>query len=154
MRVIGTEVRRRRWTRWVLATSFPVALTVALAAEMPWAQARGREIYMAAVEMKGGTQKEKEPYPEAPLPPGAAYIKTPPNPAGPWGVSAYQSPPAPTVAPHALQARVRTRCSVRSWFVDSTGRVSLVARTGFAECSACRRRKAGGRTACRPSLRR
>ena len=92
MRAFGTEVRGRRWARWVPAASFPAALTVALAAEMPWAQARGRVIYMAAVEMKGGTQKEKEPYPEAPLPPGAGYIKTPPNPAGRWEVSAYPEP--------------------------------------------------------------
>ncbi len=97
MRALGTEVRNRRWTRLVLAASFPVALTVALAAEMPWAQARGRVIHMAAVEMKGGTQKEKEPYPEAPLPPGAGYIKTPPNPAGRWEVSAYQWSPGTIV---------------------------------------------------------
>ena len=57
------------------------------AAEAPWAQTPGRVIYMAAVEMKGGTQKEKEPYPEAALPPGGGYEKKAPNATGRWEVS-------------------------------------------------------------------
>jgi plastocyanin len=52
---------------------------------------------MAAVEMKGGTSKEKEPYPETSLPPGAGYIKTPSNVAGRWEVSAYQWSPGTIV---------------------------------------------------------
>src|SRR5216683_7242806 len=66
-------------------------------ADIPRAQAPGRVIYMAAVEMKGGTQKENEPYPETPLPSGAGYIKTPPNPAGRWEVSTYQWSPGTIV---------------------------------------------------------
>lgn len=88
---------KRRCVSYVVVTIFPLALAVALAVEIPWAQAQGRVIYMAAVEMKGGTQKEKEPYPETSLPPGAGYIKTPPNPAGRWEVSAYQWSPGTIV---------------------------------------------------------
>jgi hypothetical protein len=66
-------------------------------ADAPWAQAGGRVIYMAAVEMKGGAQQDKEPYPEEPLPPGSGYIKTPPNPSGRWEVSAYQWSPGTLV---------------------------------------------------------
>lgn len=89
---VGTTGKGRRWTR--IAPGAAVVLLLILAgAENRWAQPAGRVIYMAAVEMKGGTQKEKEPYPEAPLPAGPGYIKTPPNAAGRWEVSAYQWSP-------------------------------------------------------------
>jgi hypothetical protein len=52
---------------------------------------------LAAVEMKGGTQQDEEPYPEAPLPAGGGYSKTPPNPNGRWEVSAYQWSPGTLV---------------------------------------------------------
>ena len=52
---------------------------------------------LAAVEMKGGSPQDKEPYPEAPLPPGGGYSKTPPNPRGRWEVSAYQWSPGTLV---------------------------------------------------------
>lgn len=83
----------RRWVRWAVASGIAVALPLTVAAEAPRAQTPGRVIYMAAVEMKGGTQKEKEPYPEAPLPPGAGYTKSAPNAAGRWEVSTYQWSP-------------------------------------------------------------
>ena len=93
-----TEGKGRQWVRYAVALGIAVALGLAVAgAEAPWAQTPGRVIYMAAVEMKGGTQKEKEPYPEAPLPPGAGYIKTPPNAAGRWEVSTYQWSPGTIV---------------------------------------------------------
>src|SRR5712691_13078205 len=57
MRVFGTEGRGRRWVRYVVAASLPVAVAVAAAAEIPRAQAQGRVIHMAAVEMKGGHPK-------------------------------------------------------------------------------------------------
>jgi heme/copper-type cytochrome/quinol oxidase subunit 2 len=85
----------RRWGSHPLAT---VGLAVLLAAaDTAWAQTSGRVIYMAAIEMKGGTQQDKEPYPEAPLPPGAGYEKTPPNRAGRWEVSAYRWSPGTIV---------------------------------------------------------
>jgi plastocyanin len=88
----------RCWVRYAVAPGVVLALGLAVAgAEGPWAQTPGRVIYMAAVEMKGGTQAEKEPYPEAPLPPGAGYIKTSPNAAGRWEVSTYQWSPGTIV---------------------------------------------------------
>ena len=95
MGVVKTEGKGQRWVRHAGA-----ALAVALAltgAESPRAQGPGRVIYMAAVEMKGGAQQEKEPYPDSPLPSGAGYIRTPPNPAGRWEVSAYQWSPGTIV---------------------------------------------------------
>ena len=81
-----------------MAPGVAVVLALAVAgAEAPWAQTPERVIYMAAVEIKGGTQKEKEPYPEASLPSGPGYIKTPPNAAGRWEVSTYQWSPGTIV---------------------------------------------------------
>jgi Cupredoxin-like domain len=92
-------VERRGWRRRVTALVGLAALVafVVSRADAPWAQPAGRVIYMAAVEMKGGAQQDKEPYPEAPLPPGSGYSKTPPNPSGRWEVSAYQWSPATLV---------------------------------------------------------
>lgn len=88
----------RRWVLRALTVGAALALLlVARGADTPWAQPPGRVIYIAAVEMKGGTQQEKEPYPESPLPAGAGYVKTPPNPAGRWEVSAYQWSPGTIV---------------------------------------------------------
>ena len=92
-------VERRGWCCRAMTLGGLAAL-VAFAvgrADAPWAQSGGRVIYMAAVEMKGGAQQDKEPYPEAPLPPGSGYIKTPPTPSGRWEVSAYQWSPGTLV---------------------------------------------------------
>ena len=98
MRLVKTAGQVRHWIRNVAVFGLAVPLIVLAArSESPWAQAPGRVIYMAAVEMKGGTPKEKEPYPETPLPSGAGYIKTPPNPAGRWEVSTYQWSPGTIV---------------------------------------------------------
>jgi hypothetical protein len=92
-------VGRRGWRRRVTALVGLAALVAVVVgwADAPWAQSGGRVIYMAAVEMKGGAQQDKEPYPEAPLPPGDGYSKTPPNPNGRWEVSAYQWSPGTLV---------------------------------------------------------
>jgi plastocyanin len=66
-------------------------------AEEPQAQSTTRVVYMAAVEMKGGAQQDKEPYPAGALPPGGGYVKTPPNASGRWEVSAYQWSPGTIV---------------------------------------------------------
>ncbi len=98
MNTMGTKGKGRRWVRTVVGLGAPMVLLLNLAgAENPRAQTAGRVIYMATVEMKGGTQKEKEPYPEAPLPLGPGYLKTPPNAAGRWEVSAYQWSPGTIV---------------------------------------------------------
>jgi hypothetical protein len=92
-------VERRGWHCRVTALVGLAALVAVVVgrADAPWAQSGGRVIYMAAVEMKGGAQQDKEPYPEAPLPPGGGYSKTPPNPSGRWEVSAYQWSPGTLV---------------------------------------------------------
>ncbi len=98
MDAVGRTVRSRRRIRRGMGMAAAAALGLMLAgSETPWAEAPGRVIYMAAVEMKGGTQQEKEPYPAADLPPGGGYIKTPPNASGRWEVSAYQWSPATIV---------------------------------------------------------
>ena len=88
---MGTIRRKGKVGRQIqhaLAVGAAVGLALVLpGGDAPWAPTSGRVVYMAAVEMKGGTQQEKEPYPEAPLPAGAGYIKTPPNAAGRWVVS-------------------------------------------------------------------
>ena len=61
------------------------------------AQGPGRVVPLAAVEMKGGAQQDKEPYPTAALPAGNGYVKTPPNASGRWEVSAYQWSPGTVV---------------------------------------------------------
>ena len=98
MGAVGTEGKGRPWVRTAMGLGTAMVLVLILqGAEIPSAQTTGRVIYMAAVEMKGGTQKEKEPYPEAPLPSGPGYIKTPPNAAGRWEVSTYQWSPGTIV---------------------------------------------------------
>lgn len=64
-------------SRWgtpncVVATVLALVLGLA-AADAPRAQSPGRVVYMAAVEMKGGTQQDKEPYPSGSLPEGGGY---------------------------------------------------------------------------------
>ena len=98
MEAVANVTVKRSWLRSAWAPAAVVAVALGLAgADTPWAQPIGRVVYMAAVEMKGGTQKEKEPYPETPLPAGGGYIKTPPNAAGRWELSAYQWSPGTIV---------------------------------------------------------
>lgn len=74
-----------------------VLLLGMVSADAPQAQSPGRVVYMAAVEMKGGAQQDKEPYPGGALPPGGGYVKTPPNASGRWEISAYQWSPGTIV---------------------------------------------------------
>jgi hypothetical protein len=55
-------VGRRGWRRRVTALVGPAALAAVVEgrADAPWAQSWGRVIYLAAVEMKGGAQQDKE----------------------------------------------------------------------------------------------
>ena len=99
MKTVRDDWNGRRLMRWALPGAMALALALGPgAAETPWAQGAGRVIHMAAVEMKGGTQVEKEPYTAGALPAGGGYIKTPPNPSGRWEVSTYQWSPATIVA--------------------------------------------------------
>ena len=87
-----------RWGMPVCVVATVLALVLGLAAaDAPRAQSPDRVVYVAAVEMKGGTQQDKEPYPTGPLPAGGGYVKAPPNAAGRWEVSVYQWSPATIV---------------------------------------------------------
>jgi plastocyanin len=84
----------------ILIRAFATVLVLLLgmvSADAPQAQSPGRVVYMAAVEMKGGAQQDKEPYPAGALPPGGGYVKTPPNASGRWEISAYQWSPGTIV---------------------------------------------------------
>ena len=99
MDAVGYGLGKRRRIRCGMVMASAAALGLSLAgSDTPWAQAPGRVIHLAAVEMKGGTQQDKEPYPAADLPPGGGYLKTPPNAGGRWEVSTYQWSPATIVA--------------------------------------------------------
>lgn len=53
------------------------------------ADAAQRTIVVTAIEPKGGTQVEKEPFPTTPLPEGAGYVLKQPNAEGRWEVAVY-----------------------------------------------------------------
>jgi len=57
-----------------------------------------RTFYMEAVEPKGGTTIDKEPFPRNPLPEGKGYILREPDPkTGRWEVSTYRWEPSQIV---------------------------------------------------------
>jgi hypothetical protein len=98
MMQVKTMERRNRRGRVTAGVGLAALVAFAVGgADALRAQPGGRVIYVAAVEMKGGAQQDKEPYPEASLPPGGGYVKTPPNPSGRWEVSAYQWAPGTLV---------------------------------------------------------
>lgn len=53
-----------------------------------------RTVYMSAIEPKGSTTVDKEPFPPASLPAGGGYILKPPDATGKWEVSSYGWEPA------------------------------------------------------------
>ncbi len=90
----GTVRSKRRWAP-------AMALVVALPfvwADTPAAQtAQGRVIYVATIEPRGGAQQDKELFPQAALPAGDGYRKTPPDANGRWEVVTYQWSPGTIV---------------------------------------------------------
>ena len=54
-------------------------------------------IYMQAMEPKGTTSVEKEPFPGKTLPGGGGYVIKPPNKAGKWQVSTYVFSPSQVI---------------------------------------------------------
>jgi plastocyanin len=60
-----------------------------LAGAPDFAQAEKRFFTIAAVEPKGGTTADKEPFPAAALPEGGGYVIKKPDQTGRWEVSAY-----------------------------------------------------------------
>lgn len=65
---------------------FAVAALISASAD---ASAEKRFFTVAAVEPKGATTAEKEPYPAEALPAGGGYVIKQPDPTGRWEVSAY-----------------------------------------------------------------
>ncbi len=59
--------------------------------------AEERVIYIAAVEPKGGTTADAEPFPARELPKGPGYARKAPDATGRWEVSVYQWSPATVV---------------------------------------------------------
>jgi len=53
-----------------------------------------RTIYMVAIEPKGATTVDKEPFPSKPLPEGKGYVLKKPDPTGRWEVSSYRWDPS------------------------------------------------------------
>jgi plastocyanin len=78
------------------------AVVLALAAALTTAELAGsaeaagmkRTITMIAVEAKGGTTVDKEPFPSAALPAGKGYELKAPNAEGRWEVSTYRWQPS------------------------------------------------------------
>ena len=66
-----------------------LALMAALLASSAEAQAPKRFFTIAAVEPKGGTTVDKEPFPVTALPEGGGYILRKPDQTGRWEVSTY-----------------------------------------------------------------
>ena len=87
----GSSVRR-----WVFVAALALAFAFVWAGT-PWAQGPGRVIYMATIEPRGGAQQDKEPFPQAALPAGEGYRKTPPDANGRWEVVTYQWSPGTIV---------------------------------------------------------
>ena len=56
-----------------------------------------RTIYMAAIEPKGGTTVDKEPFPAQSLPPGGGYGLKSPDDTGRWQVETYRFDPGTVV---------------------------------------------------------
>ncbi len=54
-------------------------------------------IYMQAMEPKGATSADKEPFPGNTLPAGGGYVIKPPNKAGKWQVSTYVFSPSQVI---------------------------------------------------------
>ena len=77
-----------RW--WLGSRMLAGALIGACLAGAPdFAQAEKRFFTIAAVEPKGGTTADKEPFPAAALPEGGGYVIKKPDQTGRWEVSAY-----------------------------------------------------------------
>jgi hypothetical protein len=72
--------------RSIFASLLAAAALAAMAAP---ASAGQRFFTVVAVEPKGGTTADKEPFPATPLPPGGGYVIKAPDPSGRWEVSAY-----------------------------------------------------------------
>jgi len=79
-----------KMAQWKILGCLCGALGVLLLTGWPHAaQAAKRSFTIAAVEPKGGTTIDKEPFPNDPLPAGGGYILKKPDQTGRWEVSTY-----------------------------------------------------------------
>jgi plastocyanin len=78
----------------VMVLSLTVAVSAAALAVPAEAAGMKRTITMVAVEPKGGTSVDKEPFPADPLPEGGGYILKAPDAEGRWEVSTYRWEPS------------------------------------------------------------
>ena len=88
-------------TTALLTAVIAVSAGPALAADVHGKVEPGkRHITIAAVEPKGGTTVDKEPFPETALPAGGGYILKKPNAQGRWEVSTYRFMPSQILVNH------------------------------------------------------
>ena len=66
-----------------------LAMTATTGAVIVFAAEHEQTIYMSAIEPKGTTNVEKEPFPEEALPEGGGYALKEPNEDGDWVVETY-----------------------------------------------------------------
>lgn len=65
------------------------AIGILMAGSLGEAQAAKRSFTIAAVEPKGGTTVDKEPFPQGNVPDGGGYVLKKPDHTGRWEVSTY-----------------------------------------------------------------
>ena len=66
-----------------------LAMIIPAGSAVVFADEHEQTIYMSAIEPKGTTNLEKEPFPEEPLPGGGGYALKEPNEDGDWVVETY-----------------------------------------------------------------
>jgi plastocyanin len=81
------SMQLRRFAPWWGALSALTSLLMTVAPQS--AQAEKRFFTIAAVEPKGGTTVDKEPFPTAAVPEGGGYVIRKPDQTGRWEISAY-----------------------------------------------------------------
>jgi plastocyanin len=80
----------------ILAAVLILGPTFATLGSAQTAPSQRRTITMAAVEPRGGTMVEQEPFPTASLPSGG-YVLRPPDATGRWEVSTYRWDPSQVI---------------------------------------------------------
>lgn len=84
-------------TRTVIAIAAALAVLATAGAPAAGQAPRDRTIYIAAIEPKGGTHVDQEPFPEKALPSGGGYNLRKPDDKGRWEVSTYRWDPGTIV---------------------------------------------------------
>lgn len=85
------------WLTLVLITLVVIASAACTTRGIAAGPPRDRTIYMAAIEPKGSTTAEMEPFPAQQLPAGPGYGLKPPDGTGKWVVETYRFAPGTVV---------------------------------------------------------